>query len=278
VRNPTITTITGLDEKTDLVRVRELSHAYPLVEWGVLFSRKLMGIGRRYPSSETFQRIRLMKEEANHVSLSVHLCGAVGRQVLDGTLPEDVDWSLYDRFQVNAVQSDIDRNLANVRRVSRQTSCEPIVQWRHDFWPEETTLMPLFDRSGGRGEVPTSWPEPPVDERYMVGFAGGLSPDNVVREIERMNCNGVYWIDMETGVRDEEDFLDLDKVERVLRQVYGWAAKLLSAESVAGSSRLTLTSTPSAPSPARTAAIIRPWSVRPAASWSTRSCLIRTRK
>jgi len=77
----------------------------------------------------------------------------------------------------------------------------------------------LFDASGGRGEVNTTWPEPIGN---FCGYAGGFNPENVeerVRDLaEFLPENQIIWIDMESGVRTE-DIFDLDKAESVIRSV-----------------------------------------------------------
>ena len=43
-------TITGIDEKTDLSRVKDLSEQYPFAEFGVLMSYDWSDNGPRFPS------------------------------------------------------------------------------------------------------------------------------------------------------------------------------------------------------------------------------------
>ena len=49
--------------------------------------------------------------------------------------------------------------------------------------------------------------------------AGGFNPENVADKLHYLLTNdevGDFWIDMESGVRTEDDWFDLDKVRRVL--------------------------------------------------------------
>ncbi|MEI7997808.1 MAG: hypothetical protein WCH01_23235, partial [Methylococcaceae bacterium] len=43
-------TLTGVDEKTSLMQIAELSERFPFVEWGFLYSPKRQGNPGRYPS------------------------------------------------------------------------------------------------------------------------------------------------------------------------------------------------------------------------------------
>jgi phosphoribosylanthranilate isomerase len=78
--------------------------------------------------------------------------------------------------------------------------------------------VPLFDLSGGIGVLPREWPR--ASGKYF-GYAGGLSPENLAQQIDRIGkvCGEVpIWIDVETRVRSEEDRLfDLRKVEAFLK-------------------------------------------------------------
>jgi phosphoribosylanthranilate isomerase len=69
----------------------------------------------------------------------------------------------------------------------------------------------LFDSSGGRGELPDSWPT--IDLPNM-GAAGGLNPENIRANLDLMRERGYirdgFWIDVESGVRTDDRW-DWDK-------------------------------------------------------------------
>ena len=74
--------------------------------------------------------------------------------------------------------------------------------------------VPLYDKSGGAGVVPNTWP-PAIDGVYS-GYAGGLGPSNIADELPKIEVaarGNPFWIDMETHVRtDNGAKLDMDKV------------------------------------------------------------------
>jgi hypothetical protein len=79
--------------------------------------------------------------------------------------------------------------------------------------------VPLYDLSGGKGILPSQWPQQVAC--VYTGYAGGLGPDNVVDQIEKIRsvANGDIWIDMETRVRSDDDSrLQEELVESVLSQ------------------------------------------------------------
>lgn len=76
----------------------------------------------------------------------------------------------------------------------------------------------LFDMSHGAGVLPKEWLVPV--EGIRCGYAGGLSPENVVEQIKLIESKvGDYelWIDMETQIRSNNNQqFDLGKVVSVL--------------------------------------------------------------
>jgi hypothetical protein len=76
------------------------------------------------------------------------------------------------------------------------------------------TVSVLFDASGGKGVSPKTWPSVPA--ALGCGFAGGLGPDNLARELRRLEGivgDRAVWIDMQSRVRSEDGaVLDLAKV------------------------------------------------------------------
>lgn len=236
-------TITGADDSVTPKRLVLLQKAYPFVEWGILFSQKHEG-GPRYPSRAWLTQL-LGQPEAHTLALSAHLCGKWVRDlVLEGQntfkLAWPDAWPSFRRVQLNF-------------HGQYHRAC-PAFAWALEAEPKEwifqmdgendalalkyagygrIQVTPLFDRSGGAGVVPKEWPKP---VGALVGYAGGLGPDNVVAEFERIQKTCGYspdlriWIDMETRVRTADDKkLDLKKVEAVLETMAPHVEKPVSA-------------------------------------------------
>jgi hypothetical protein len=212
VRLPEFITFTGADQWTDVQHMRQLSARYP-IEWGVLLSPSRQGVDNRYPGGDALSRL-LWSE----LRLSAHLCGGHSRKVMEGDYlakSSPVDLSVFQRVQVNYTEP----TAAHIARLADGWGIRGIAQSRADTFPQDRTVDWLFDRSGGRGELPRTWPPNPG---WLVGYAGGLSPDTVVEAIEQIDSIHPYWIDMETGVRTDDVF-DLAKCEAVCRAVYSEA-------------------------------------------------------
>ena len=234
---PEFVTFTGLDQRTDMRVVDRIAAAYP-TEWGVLFSGKRSGMEPRYPLLDVVEGFK-----DRGLRLAAHLCGNYARNALMGV---GLDWLAevldgFDRVQVNyvpnaAIVSELREPTATglgwghweVQRLADHLGKQVIVQHRSaKAWPPTANFTSvgkhyvkfLYDLSGGRGAAPAKWPQHPGGDT-LVGYAGGLGPENVLEVLAKIGCDGPYWIDMEGNVRTE-DWFDLQKVESVCAQIYG---------------------------------------------------------
>jgi len=206
---PDFITFTGLDERTDVDRVRALSDVYP-IEWGVLFSPSRQGREPRYPAPEL---VRLIQSELYDIRLSAHLCGLYAAKINEGRDPE-LDLRSFSRVQINTNSAVID----NIVDFAERHFLEPIVQHRTLRFPDDDRVAWLYDCSGGRGEVATKLPQHPGENR-LVGFAGGIRKENIAAFNDMVEVNGPYWLDLESGCRTN-DWLDLDLVEAMCRTIF----------------------------------------------------------
>lgn len=200
-------TITGIDERTDLERVLELSARFP-VEWAVLMSPDLQGLHPRFPAQATIDAFRNLP-----VAKAAHVCGAHAKAVMAGIDP-GVDLTGFDRVQVNHRRPVP----ALVAEFAARHGVQGIMQSRTLEFPQAEGVQILFDRSGGHGRMPLEWPTHPG---HLVGIAGGISPTTIGTVLTTVATTGPVWIDMETGVRTQEDLLDLDAAEAVLVATFG---------------------------------------------------------
>jgi hypothetical protein len=208
-------TLTGADEKTPLPELQDLS-ARAGVEIGLLLTCNPEG-RNRYPS-------RYWLEQAVGAlgsRCAVHLCGLDSRELaLSGALP----WLRFaGRIQING-------------RVRAEELAHAVQLWPtvitqyHDIGPDLSMVeVPghalLVDNSGGRGITPTGWRRPQTAPATKpVGFAGGLGPENLFFElplIERV-AQGEWWIDMESRLRETDDWFSLSKAHKVVDLVHAW--------------------------------------------------------
>ena len=217
---PNFITFTGADEASDIAGMLELAALYP-IEWGILFSPARQGNQPRYPSYNFIYRLFHRR-----LCLSAHLCGGHSESLLANseTLVDSMLGEFF-RVQVNTTLRGIDTTKLLEWAEAIDPDLQPILQCRGAF-PDEADVQWLFDASGGRGIAPAAWPEPGEDIDAVRGYAGGLNPDNVAAAVAVIGAkDDNYWLDMETGVRDENDRFSLAKCRAVCEAVYGVRTK-----------------------------------------------------
>jgi len=234
-------TITGADDSVKQDDLLELTKRYPFVEWGILLSKNAEGGYARFPTREWINNLVTGYEHLKYKpQLCGHLCGRWVRDVCAGlwTFVDDrPDFCNYfGRFQLNfhAYRHKIepDRFLMGIKEAWGENAPQLIFQ--SDGVNEDLLIdareagvdaVSLFDLSGGAGILPEEWPKPTY--RGFAGYAGGLSPENLQEQLEKIDeiCgDNPIWIDVETGVRTKEIF-DLGKVTEFLEVANPWVEK-----------------------------------------------------
>jgi len=208
VIKPSFITITGADNVADIPDMVALSNDFN-IEWALLMSPTNYGTAR-YPTNTTQTAIA-----ETDLTLAAHLCGRYASDVMTSKVPifSVIDSVRWNRVQVNHRNP----NPSLIQKFADSIDRPCIMQMRSDTFPPESSTQMLFDRSGGRGELPTSWPAYPG---FSVGYAGRLTPDNVATALVNINATGAYWIDVETGVRTRDKF-DLAKCRAFCEAVFG---------------------------------------------------------
>jgi hypothetical protein len=211
---PAFITFTGVDDETDPAGLVQLADDYP-VEFGLLFSPKRQGKEPRYPKLST---IAWLTEELP-LRWAAHLCGDDARAWLYEDRCEH-DLRHFRRVQINTADPNIQPSLIGNQAAKRNVRA--ILQCRGAF-PRVASVDVLYDASGGRGISPVGWPF--ASKTTFCGYAGGLNPANVAAAVADIGAQDglVYWIDMESGVRDERDRFSLEKCRAVCEAVYGTA-------------------------------------------------------
>lgn len=191
-------TLTGADERTQIEDLAHLLDDFPEVEIGLLYTATPEG-RQRYPS-----RIWLAQAaRALSGRVALHICGRDARRELLGGLLSDLTRHA-PRVQVNGrlevAEVEVLARLVGTLITQHNAANASLVQ------AVALNHALLVDSSGGRGVSPHAWVAPKTDK--VVGFAGGLGPDNIQVEYTRIEwvAKPGAWLDMEGKLRVNDWF------------------------------------------------------------------------
>jgi hypothetical protein len=225
-------TITGADNTTDINELVALSAEFPFVEWGILVSGS-RDAGVRFPSRGWIDRFSTAARQ-HDLKVAMHVCGSWVSDLLkwelhSAELPSVVECA--QRIQINSwgrplrSSSEFHWSAGSACPRSFIFQWSPVGEWfAKSARKKDFAVAGLFDRLGGQGKSPDSWPSPHTTG-FPMGFAGGLGPDNVHGELQKIRAASgaietATWIDMVGQVRTEDGGeLDMSRVRAFLEQV-----------------------------------------------------------
>jgi len=219
-------TLTGADNSTSYNFIKKTSKAYPIVEWGILVSKKNFGMPR-FPSKAWLLEADEVLPKT--LKMSCHLCGKWVRDLCfegDTEFVNNIPMSMFKRIQLNfhaiVHQANQEKFISALQKFSD-------IQFIFQLDDVNNSLLkvaqeagidvvPLFDTSGGAGILPGAWPT----SAGYAGYAGGLSPDNLAQQLPAIIAaseNKPLWIDAETHLRSNNDSLfDEKKIIKFIEQ------------------------------------------------------------
>ena len=219
-------TFTGVDERTDLSRLAALQENYPFAEFGVLLSYDWQENGNRFPAPVFLNTLKDLR-----LKLSAHFCGLLAVDIARGKLFKMSELlngcqKIFRRCQLNLKAGEMITELRKLQPIPfmreiiiQMHSPEMCRRFLCGDRPKNASF--LLDASGGNGI------DTPIDivtaPGVHIGYAGGIGPDNVAEKLRTLLAypsDESFWVDMETRVRTD-DWLDLDKVEQVLKTCEG---------------------------------------------------------
>lgn len=205
-------TFTGVDVRTPIDKLPKGP------EYGILWS---MGNNKnRYPALPDLLEILMQLKRYGH-DVALHVCGSLARKtlILGGM---DRILGKVDRVQVNGRVTE-----GEVWALRQQHPTETFIyqynETNRDMLDNARNYGQelLVDASGGQGVMPDMWVKPLGPHPTLIGFAGGLSPENIRDQLPLLEAAAgmdEFWIDMETGVRTN-DWFDVEKVKAVVAAV-----------------------------------------------------------
>jgi hypothetical protein len=225
-------TLTGADDSIDPADLVPIYKEYKFVEWGVLLSRS-QGGNPEFPSSDWINELRkkYIENGSHHLNCAGHICGAWVRDLVqDGsfTLFEERPWQhTFRRLQLNFMGKKLKahKDFWTALNDSENTFIFQLDGENDDLYHQaahkKINAVPFFDKSGGTGKSPKDWPAPIAP---YTGYAGGLGPDNLEEELDKMAFRvgrNIIWIDMQAKLRTDGKF-DLNKAVKCLEIAKKW--------------------------------------------------------
>ncbi|OIO50529.1 MAG: hypothetical protein AUJ36_00080 [Parcubacteria group bacterium CG1_02_41_26] len=230
-----VVTVTGVDDSVRPEELIPIAERYPFVEFGVLLSQKQQG-GHRFPSRNWLAELYILwRQEKERVTLSGHLCGEWVQDLCLGEPSFFKDfgytWEMFKRFQLNFHAKPHLTDSGKLYEIIRKQFAYKPVIFQMDGTNDEIfyslearcQVFPLFDQSGGIGLVPKAWPKQ-YPATYC-GYAGGLSPANLQKEMGRISevADGTIWIDAKTSLRSGDNkVFRIETVCRFLEAAMPW--------------------------------------------------------
>lgn len=215
-------TLSGASDDTSFASMKALSARYPFIEWGILFSLDRMGREPRYPSKAWIEALLDADAECS-MRLSLHLCGASVDQFIAGEPYVTSLVSHFDRIQVNFNQTRTPKDIA-LLAARMSTLSIPVITQDH---PSNHALTHglrganhhvLFDASGGRGVATAYWPSY-LPQKAACGYAGGLRSSTIGSALPGILASAgdrPFWVDLEQGLRDDQDRFSISEAGRFL--------------------------------------------------------------
>lgn len=237
-------TVTGADDSIHPYQLIELAEEYPFVEFAILLSRNSMG-RPRFPSREWINHL-ISDCLDRGMNFAGHICGGWVREILKGRWPvhdflniDDDLQEFFQRWQINTHAVPHEYSAVLLWEIVRELgNHEQSIIFQHDgvntemieSMSDHKNVSALFDLSHGAGILPESWPLP---LEIPCGYAGGLSPENVAGQIEKIATvigERQIWIDAETKLRSPDDqIFDLAKVRAFLEAAKPWVVQVPKA-------------------------------------------------
>ncbi len=232
-----VVTVTGADDSVRPEELIPIVERYPFVEFGILLSKKQQG-GNRFPSRNWLEELYLLWRRKKF-ALSGHLCGKWVRDLClgDASFFEDFGytWKMFERFQLNFHAEPHSIDIDKLCKIFRERLDSKSIIFQMDGVNERAyhslvgrwgiQVSPLFDLSGGTGLVPKAWPKQFNVYNAYCGYAGGLAPANLQKEMGRISevATGPIWIDAETLLRSEDNkVFQIETVRQFLEEARPW--------------------------------------------------------
>lgn len=237
-------TCSDMREHNEIDDIINLGLRYPMSEFAIqAHPSKFSGNMPRYIWFDTL----VNAAKNTDINLAIHINSEWRTMVCGGQFPYEIKRLLdikndNNKPVIGRVQVNINGGNAPFRfytsKVADLMRAYPNLEFIFQYTPKQKTRIArldqtrtpfslLFDSSGGRGILPADWAAP-VSPNHKMGYSGGLSPDNIADNLDKINALLPHkyktWIDAEGKLKDLGKF-DVALAERYIQNALTWQAK-----------------------------------------------------
>ena len=217
-------TCSDMREYNEIDDIINLGKKYPMAEFAIqAHPSKFSAYMPRYVWFDTLMHAAKM----NNINLAMHVNAEWRTEICHGIIPYEIK-RMWDLRRANGspvigrVQININGGKESFRfyakRVADIIRAYPDTEFIFQYTPKQRKRLNrlndqnvpfamLFDASGGCGVLPDTW-RAPVYKNHKMGYSGGLSPENVVDNLNKINlvlpANYNTWIDAEGKLKDPD--------------------------------------------------------------------------
>jgi len=234
-------------ENNSVKSVIDLAHM-PYSEIAVQCHPSKMSEGM--PRNVWFNELLHEANQGTRLNLAIHInCEWVDSICAKGIIPNTIlEWMKIEFCYKSPLVRRIQLNMP--KATAKDIKADALAKIIHDFPNNEFILQYnnntkeaieklhktgakfslLFDASGGNGKSPENW-QAPVYETHPMGYSGGMSPNNVVRNLRAINsvvpADNRIWIDAENKLKsptlfDEKPQFDVDLARAYIERANIW--------------------------------------------------------
>ena len=242
-------TCSDMREHNDIDEIINLGKKYPMAEFAIqAHPSKFSPYMPRYVWFDTL----VHAARVNTIKLAMHVNSEYRTELCHGNIPyslrklweirRDNGTPVIGRVQIN-INGGNDRYKFYADKVADIIRAYPGIKFIFQYAPEQyeriskldkrhVSFALLYDASGGRGISPEMW-DAPVFQNHQMGYSGGMSPDNVVNNLNDINeilpMDYSTWIDAEGKLKSPDDngkkLFDTTLAEKYIKNACAWQMK-----------------------------------------------------